>query len=383
MKQKMFMPKYMVDFKCVSSKCIDTCCAGWDINIDRDTYLNYSNSSLNLKELVKGKFVENYKEPNFFNHGFMILKGERACPFLNVNMLCDIHGEVGEENLCITCKSYPRVYNLVDSVYEKSGLPSCYEVCVKGLLNKDKMEFIEVEEEINEKYIEIRRAIDSEAFEGTDSLLQFFWDIRVISINIMQSRNFTIEERLNILKSFYENIEKMHDEEDYDSIEDLIEDFNSETIKYEGLKGQAFNENNEFYIGLANDELIKNIRSIKLNSCVNEYKNEIMDEVDICEHLKSMNKSFYEVDKFRYIMENYLVNQIFKDMVPFNKGEGFMKSINVLINSYRVVKAYVIGIALYSKEEITEEQIIRVIQALSKDIEHNMVFKELLENSTY
>ncbi|MGL4107625.1 flagellin lysine-N-methylase [Clostridium sp. LP20] len=383
MKQKIFMPKYMVDFKCVSSKCIDTCCAGWDINIDRDTYLNYSNSSLTFKELVNGKFIKNDKGQNYFNHGFMKLIGERTCPFLNESMLCDIHEEVGEENLCITCKSYPRVYNLVDGVYEKSGLPSCYEVCVKGFLNKDKMEFVEIEEEINEKSTEIRRVIDSEAYEGTDSLLQFFWDIRVISINIIQSRSFTIEERLNILKNFYENIERMHYEEDYDSLEDLIEDFNNKAINYEEIKGQAFNENNKFYISLANEELIKNIKSIKLNGCVDEYKLEIMNEVDICDHLKEMNKSFYKVDKFHYILENYLVNQIFKDLIPFNKGEGLMKSINGLINSYRIIKAYVIGIALNAKEEVTEKQIIRVIQALSKDIEHNMVFKELLENSSY
>lgn len=77
--------------------------------------------------------------------------------------------------------------------------------------------------------------------------------------------------------------------------------------------------------------------------------------------------------------ENYLVNQIFKDLIPFNKGESFIKSINVLINSYRIIKAYIIGIAINSEEEITEMYIIRVIQSLSKDIEHNKVFNELLE----
>ena len=44
------------------------------------------------------------------------------------------------------------------------------------------MEFIETEEEIDESAIEIRRIIDTEAFEGTDSLLQYFWDIRINSI---------------------------------------------------------------------------------------------------------------------------------------------------------------------------------------------------------
>ena len=59
--------------------------------------------------------------------------------------------------------------------------------------------------------------------------------------------------------------------------------------------------------------------------------------------------------------------------------ESLMDNIKVLINTYRIIKAYVIGIAVNSGETITDEKIIRVIQALSKEIEHNKVFKHLLE----
>jgi hypothetical protein len=275
MKVNIFLPKYMAEFKCINSSCIDSCCAGWDINIDEDTYNKYINSTGQLKVLLEGKFTQNKDQHESFNHGFMVLKDENRCPFLNSNMLCDIHGGDGQENLCITCKSYPRVFNIVDNVYEKSGLPSCIEICTIAFLNKDKMEFIEVEEDIEEKNIEIRRIIDSEAFEGTESLLEYFWDIRVISINIMQSRSFSIEERLNILKNFYEQIEEMYNSHEFDNIEELLEDFNNEVVDYELLKGVTFKENNEFYISLAQDELVKNIRSVRLKECVKEYKNGI------------------------------------------------------------------------------------------------------------
>lgn len=379
MKVNTFLPKYMVDFKCVSSRCMDTCCAGWDINIDESTYNNYINSIGRLKELVKEKIIENKDEHDYFNHGFMILKDENRCPFLNSNMLCDIHGNIGEEKLCITCKNYPRVFNIVDNVYEKSGLPSCEEICVRGFLNKEKMEFIEYKEDINEKNIEIRRLIDSEAFEGTDSLLQYFWDIRIISINIMQCRNFSIEERLNILNNFYEQIEELHKSQKFNKIEELLEEFNDESMDYESLKGVAFNENNEFYRSIEEDELVKNIRSLRLKECVKEYKNGILKENDTSHYLEKTPKYFNELEEYSYVLENYLVNQIFKDLIPFNKGNSLMKSIKVLINSYRVIKAYIIGIAINSKEQIREKQIIRVIQSLSKDMEHNKVFKELLE----
>jgi lysine-N-methylase len=374
----------MMGFKCINSSCTDSCCAGWDINIDEDTYNKYINSTGELNTLLKEKFIKNKDEHDFFNYGFMVLKDENRCPFLNSNMLCDIHGGVGEENLCITCKSYPRVFNIVDDVYEKSGLPSCIEICTRAFLNKDKMEFIESNEEIEEKEIEIRRIIDSEAFEGTESLLEYFWDIRVISINIMQSRSFSIEERLNILKNVYEQIENLHSSHEFDNIEELLEDLSDEAVDLKALKGLSFKENNEFYRSLGEDELVRNIRSVRLKECVNEYKAGMLNEDnmlhnDICKYLEDTHKHNNELENHSYVFENYLVNQIFKDLIPFNKGESLIKSIKVLINSYRIIKTYVIGIAINSKEEITGEKIIRVIQALSKDIEHNKVFKELLE----
>lgn len=379
MKVNMFIPKYMLTFKCIGPECVDTCCAGWDINIDEDTYEKYINSTGKLKELVHGKIRENRNSSDYLNKGFMILKENNKCPFLNDNLLCDIHGGVGEENLCITCKRFPRVYNIVDGVYEKSGLPSCPEICTKALLNKDKMEFIEIEEVVDESAIEIRRIIDTEIFEGSDSLLQYFWDIRVNSINIMQNRSFSIEERLGILKSFYTKIEECHNEQDFEGIEELLEEYSEGNIEFDSLKTLDLNESNEFYLSLIDEKLVKNIRSIRLKECVEEYKKEILQVNNIAKYINDEKSIIKSIGKYSYILENYLVNQIFKDLIPFNKGESLTLSINILINSYKIIKAYIIGIALNNKE-INEDLILRVIQSLSKDIEHNKVFKDLLES---
>lgn len=396
MEINVFQPKYMTEFKCICSSCTDSCCAGWDINIDEYTYNKYTHSDGKLKELLEGKYFENKNDHDSFNHGFMALKEESRCPFLNADMLCDIHAGFGEENLCITCKNYPRVYNIVDDVYEKSGLPSCIEVCTKAFLNKDKMEFVEGTEDVLEKEIEIRRIIDTEAFEGTDSLIQYFWDIRVISINIMQNRNFSIEERLNILKNFYEQVEELYCVQKFDEIEELLEGFNNQSVDYEILKGKKFIESNELYRSVIEDQLLNNIRSINLKECIDEYKagiikvknryriSEIKTDystniIDNCMCFGETNDYIKELEDNSYVFENYLVNQIFKDLIPFNKGESLMDTVKVLINTYRIIKVYVIGIALSSEDKITDEKIIRVIQALSKEIEHNKLFKNLLE----
>lgn len=379
MKVNMFIPKYMLTFKCIGSSCIDTCCAGWDINIDEDTYKKYTNCTGELKKIVQGKFRENKNSDDYLNKGFMILKEHNKCPFLNDNLLCDIHGGVGEENLCITCKRFPRVYNIIDDIYEKSGLASCPEICTKAFLNKDKMEFVEIQESVDESAIEIRRIVDTEVFQESDSLIQYFWDIRVNSINIMQNRNFSIEERLSILKYFYNKIEEYYNEKDFDLLEEFLDEYSEGNIYLDYLKTLDLNEGNEFYLSLVDEELIKNIKSVRLKECVKEYKKGILKVNDIVKYINDEKSILNSIEKYSYILENYLVNQIFKDLIPFNKGESLNLSINVLINSYRIIKAYIIGISLNNKE-INEDLIIRVIQSLSKDIEHNKVFKNLLES---
>ncbi|MGG7078521.1 flagellin lysine-N-methylase [Clostridium sardiniense] len=399
MRVNFFMPEYMKEFSCVGPNCTDTCCAGWDVNIDEATFNKYENGSDNLKALVKDKYIRNNIPDDSFNYGFMIIDEQNKCPFLNENMLCDIHGSCGEDNLSITCKRYPRVFNIIDDIYEKSGLPSCREVCNKAFLNKEKMEFIEWEEDLDEDAVEIRRMIDSEAFSGTDSLLQYFWDIRIISISIMQNRDFSIDERLNILKNFYTELEILREEalsdtKDYYDIEMLLENFGDDSIDFDSLKGEEFVENTSFYDSILNDDIFNKVIGTRLKAYLSNLRKDILSIEDDfsninCNAIDKINlnnsdkvsSKYFELSNYSYIFENYLVNQIFKNIIPFNRGDNLNESINILINSYRIIKGYLLCSYEYSHEMVTENQIIRIIQALSKDTEHNKVFKSILENS--
>ena len=55
--QNFLLPEYIKDFKCVGTNCIDSCCIGWDIEIDKKTYKKYENSSNKEIKLVSQKFL--------------------------------------------------------------------------------------------------------------------------------------------------------------------------------------------------------------------------------------------------------------------------------------------------------------------------------------
>lgn len=98
--------KYLIldelnNFECIGSDCPYTCCANWKITIDAE--------SMNFYQNVEGEFGEKLKASirSEDETSFFALKDGR-CPFLNSHSLCDIYINLGEENMCSTCKTYPQ-----------------------------------------------------------------------------------------------------------------------------------------------------------------------------------------------------------------------------------------------------------------------------------
>ena len=135
---KYHKPAFFDQFKCIGSACTDTCCAGWEIEVDETTAERY------LTE--KGAFGDRLRreigsEPGEY---FFKLKNNR-CPFLNKENLCDIFINLGEDRLCDICREHPRFYNWFGD-YTEVGLGLCCEEAERLLFSDSKpLTFIEEE----------------------------------------------------------------------------------------------------------------------------------------------------------------------------------------------------------------------------------------------
>ena len=118
------MPRYCHDFRCIAGDCRDSCCKGWEIDIDSDTAAYY--------ESVGGKFGERLR--NSISDGCFILTEDERCPFLNKQGLCDIYTELGEDKLCRICSDHPRYYEWFGSVKE-GGIGLCCEAAAAIILS--------------------------------------------------------------------------------------------------------------------------------------------------------------------------------------------------------------------------------------------------------
>lgn len=114
------IPDYYFDFHCIAERCEDTCCAGWQIVIDKKSLRKYRK--------VKGSYARELRKRIRWQKRIFCQDKEKRCAFLNENNLCDLYTNLGEKSLCRTCRMYPRHVEEFENVREISLSVSCPEV---------------------------------------------------------------------------------------------------------------------------------------------------------------------------------------------------------------------------------------------------------------
>lgn len=113
------IPDYYEDFKCIASECTDTCCAGWEVDVDQNAQEYY--------KTVGGDFGKRLKENTIIDEEGIrfTLTDKKRCCFLNDCNLCDLYTELGEAHLCETCTDFPRFSEVFGDLREKGISLSC------------------------------------------------------------------------------------------------------------------------------------------------------------------------------------------------------------------------------------------------------------------
>lgn len=385
-KKAMLVPSYMKSFNCIGKECTDTCCGLWNINIDKKSYQNYKKcKDKNFRLRLENGIKRNRKNSCDENYAKIILdKDTNTCPFLNGDKLCDVYINMGEEYMCDTCTTYPRVYSEVNGVIEKSLSVSCPEATRLVLDNEEKMSFEEVLYDDSRCISQISINTNKEKF--TYYIEKYFWELRVIAIDIIQNRQYSIDERIIILGMLCDEVNNLVKEGKGNDIISVIEKYEKRILKgqyKEILKEIPFN------IGLK-IKLILEIQDIKFTKGVNknyfEFVNKTLkmlcneDEIEQ-KYFKAKN-NYDEVleKKYNYIMENYIVNHLFKNTFPLRDRKDIFEEYILLCIYYSIIKFNLIGLSL--EKELSKQEVLEFIQQFSKSIEHdpdyiNKVYAEL------
>lgn len=120
------LPDFYEDFHCIAGQCRHSCCIGWEIDIDEDSFAYYNALEGELGKELRNR-ISAVPTPHF------ILGEKQRCPFLNESGLCRLILRLGEDSLCDICREHPRFYNEFSDRTE-AGLGLCCEEAVRLLL---------------------------------------------------------------------------------------------------------------------------------------------------------------------------------------------------------------------------------------------------------
>lgn len=383
--QQVLIPQYMNHFRCIGPDCEDSCCVGWRVVIDEDSYKRYRKAEdFELRPLLDKRITRNRSNPSSLNYAKIKLNPEGRCPFLNETDLCRIQLSLGEEALSITCATYPRIFNIINDALEKSATMSCPEAARLALLNKELMEFDYIQEAVlrtNEHKI-----IDTHALAMANRPQRYFWELRIFTIQVLQNRAYTLSERLIILGLFYQKISEVADAGQVKEIPQLIAHYtnfiDSGTFREELARIPANPAiQMELLKELADEKVLQGVNSSRYMECYAQFLAGVSYTSDatveeIAERYLQAYHEYYEpfMREREYILENYLVNYVFKNLYPFSGEKELFDNYVMMIIHYAMIKMHLIGMAAYHKESFSEDLVVKLIQSFARVVEHNSAY---------
>jgi lysine-N-methylase len=384
---KVLQPRHFDAFRCIGADCEDTCCAGWQVHVDKLTYEKYQSCSDpecggSLRTLV----TINETSSNDDDYAKVVLSGAE-CPFLSEG-LCSIQKRLGEAYLPNMCATYPRAMNLVGDVLQRSLDLSCPEAARVALLNPTPMEFVEQDYQPGSIRLANFPSLDISSLNNSASPYGFFRDVRRLVLSLLQNRSYPIWKRLvmvgclgerlangrNAVSEAEEYVNRRFDDGPYECSAHsttqlaMVLDLIVARISTDSNPRSFLNCYKQFIEGL---QWTSESTSAQLGARYRE----------VCDRYYIPVMSQYP-----QILEHYLVNYVYRTLFPFGLPELNRKLANDRVSSpiaaqymlmiayFAILQTLLIGMAGFHQEAFGPDQIISLIQSGTKTFQHSLAY---------
>ncbi|MBE6048111.1 MAG: flagellar protein FliB [Clostridium sp.] len=355
---KIRTPYYYKDFKCIASKCPDTCCAGWQIIIDKDTYVKYKNIKTDFGKKLNSRIVKYDDE-----RGFKLENNN--CSFLNKNFLCDIYSNLGEEYLCHTCKTFPRIIEEYGSLREITLSLSCPEAARLILKDSKKLTFDTIE---NDELVTTYNDISANLY------IQIL-GARQIAFDIIQNTPFNLNTKISILLLFAEEIQQKIDECEITKISDIRKKYSNKDFINDltmSLKSDKENLKIRYELILEYFKSINELEQINSN-WTNTIHNSIdllfnKNDYDFYEHIYKKFNQYYKNNSYEF--ENLFTYFLYRYFMKSLHDADLLSKIKLCLFSVIIIETLDIAYFINNDFNFNLDNAIEISHMYSKDIEH-------------
>jgi len=386
-------PQYEEDFRCIGAECEDTCCSGWNVFFDQTACERYETIPAGPLRTLLDQHVErlpaNPDGSASKQFARVRMDGAKACPLLGEDKLCRIQAEQGADFLSITCATYPRIRHVIDGLEEKALSLSCPEAARVVLLSPDLLAA-----RSGTRY----RFMWPDASEAVP-LIGYFWPIREFVLGLLTNRNYMVWQRLFLLGVFTRRLDMMAAEPKSSSVggfRSFLVDFAAATdsgslrTSMDAIPADLGLQL-DMVLRLAGLRLLRSHVSGRFLSMIEVFRKGIGCGPDATmESMESMIASYRAAhdeyfrpffDEHPQILENLLINAVFRSLFPFGHVDGRPNSVPqmqrefaVLALQFSLIKGLLIGVAGHYRDALSVEHVIQTVQSASKHFEHHPAF---------
>ena len=321
---KIFVPEYFDKFRCIAGECPDTCCIGWEVDIDKETEEKYLKINSSLGDKIKKHLVCDETGDSIFS----LCEGDR-CPFLNNCNLCEIQAEKGEGFLSRTCTLFPRFFDDFGDMREMGLGFGCPEAA-RIILSDNEPFSLEFYNECNDESTDIDR-------DFLESLL----DLRKQFFTVLEKENLNFKKKLEAILHLARDFQKNLDGDDFFD-ETQHRDFSTCLTILENME----------YISDERRSFVQKLKAEKPSAnALNLYQND-----------------------FEKLMKYYIFRYLLKAVYDYD----------VLTKVKYGVFASIVTEKIYSCFEKPDfETRVRIMYSFSKEVEYSDVNMDLLDEMLY
>jgi lysine-N-methylase len=396
--RKVRQPDCFDHFRCIGADCEDTCCVGWGVPVDQETFEKYQHLPAHRiadKPLIT--LVEiNPTRSSTGDYAKFRLEGAK-CPALHEGM-CTIQQTLGESHLPDLCSKYPRVLNVIGGTVERSLHLSCPEAARLVLNDPQAMVF---HERMEEHMPHRSNSLTLIADDLDDRLYQ----VRTLVIELIQERSFRLWKRIVVLGFAIDRLAGVDMAHAVTVLEECLNSLRQGAFDgvFKALKADPTFQL-ETVLELVISRIGTDYTAPRFIECYREFMHGLVwtpestiEELAARYSLSSQRFFRPFVRRHEHLLENYLVNYIFRTAFPYrsrlpeqmfaidSSRESMRHSLVLLAVHYAIIRAMLIGMAGLHKDNLNMEHAVKLVQSYSKAFLHDTSFEaaaiKYLENN--
>lgn len=382
----MLVPRYVTQFQCTGGNCPDTCCAGWQVPIDRDSFRDYRRvTHPALKPLFQTYLVQVDKD-SYPHHGRINTRtSEKRCVMLSEENLCSIQKVLGEDALSDTCHVYPRSVVQFGDRVEQSLTLSCPEAARLALTQEDAFEFVAAEFSTRQATMAV-----TPAAHGFDFFAM--GEVRAFVIQLFQTPALSNVERLAILGWLCSQLDELAASDSQHRVHEVLGELTAsiesgsiqKTVSQLAQQSAAAASVFSILFGRplragrsANQQTVLALVSQGLGL---DTTGAAPDAAALeANYLRGLGLLHSDGAAAERILTRYLLNDVLRETFPWNQSAALF-NYRQLLTRFGIVRLMLAATAAAHGKPLNEETMVQVVQVFCRIYQHSDTFAKHAEN---